>query len=258
MRSTGWEAGATRCARSAARSHANFALFAITLSSFRAVVSSAKRVPKRSRRGAAIAEAAALAERRRVAQDLHDGIAQDLALIAAYEEQITAAIGPEHPVVIAARRALSVTRATIAELSDPPGLTTAEMLSTLAGELSERFGISVNMITIADLELGPEERHHLSRILREAVTNAVRHGSAKNVTVALTRVSAKIRLLVSDDGQSALAGDLASPAAGHLGSKTIEEGFGLRSMRERAAELGGSLEMRRSASGWTELELTIQ
>src|SRR5262249_36063719 len=62
-----------------------------------------------------VARAATIAERQRVARDLHDGLAQDLAFIAAHSERIATDVGAEHPVVIAARRALQISRCAIAE-----------------------------------------------------------------------------------------------------------------------------------------------
>ena len=86
-------------------------------------------------------KATALAERRRVARDLHDGIAQDLAFIAAHGPRFVEELGDDHPVVIAARRALAISRSTISELSDPTGATAHESLEAVAQELGERFGI---------------------------------------------------------------------------------------------------------------------
>ena len=77
------------------------------------------------------AKATALAERRRVARDLHDGIAQDLAFIAAHGPRFVEELGDDHPVVIAARRALAISRSTISELSDPGGATAHESLEAL-------------------------------------------------------------------------------------------------------------------------------
>src|ERR1019366_9227155 len=65
-----------------------------------------------------LARTAALTERRRLARDLHDGLAQDLAFIAAHGAQISGPSGEEHPVAIAARRALAISRGMISELSD--------------------------------------------------------------------------------------------------------------------------------------------
>ena len=72
-------------------------------------------------------QAAAIAERRRVAQDLHDGLAQDLAFIAAHGARMAEQPGDEHPVAIAARRALATSRSAIAELSDPAAVSAQEV-----------------------------------------------------------------------------------------------------------------------------------
>ncbi len=64
-----------------------------------------------------IANSAAAAERRRIARDLHDGLAQDLAFIAAHGARIAQEAGEDHPLAIAARRALAVSRGAIADLS---------------------------------------------------------------------------------------------------------------------------------------------
>ena len=97
-----------------------------------------------------------------------------------------------------------------------------------------------------DTEPVPDALDHLARIAREAIANAARHGGAENVTVSLSRIGAKIVLRVCDDGCGI---ERAARAAG--------DGFGLRSMRERAATLGGYLNHRQRESGGTELEVVL-
>ena len=158
------------------------------------------------RRGRArVARAAALAERRRVARDLHDGIAQDLAFIAAHGAQIAANLGEEHPMVVAARRALAVSRCTISDLSDPAGATASEALDAVAQELRDRFGIAIAVHAQIDGHLPSGVGEHVSRIAREAIANAVRHGQARNVLVSLRRADGGIALRVveSQDGMTA-------------------------------------------------------
>jgi signal transduction histidine kinase len=67
------------------------------------------------------------------------------------------------------------------------------------------------------------------RVLQEALTNVARHASARNVSVRLVRDETTVELRVQDDGAGFEPG-----AGGHLG---------LRGMRERAALLGGSVEV---------------
>src|SRR5690242_2974456 len=176
---------------------------------------------------ARISKATALAERRRVARDLHDGIAQDLAFIAAHGPRFVEELGDDHPVVIAARRALAISRSTISELSDPGAATAHEALEAVAHELSARFDITVAVNAELDSDLEPNERENVTRIAREAIANAARHGGASNVIVTLRQTRTGVALRVVDDGCGIAGPDLV-PAP---------EGFGLRSMRERAAAL---------------------
>jgi len=193
------------------------------------------------------ARAAALAERRRVARDLHDGIAQDLAFIAAHGPQIAAEMGDEHPVVVAARRALAISRSTISNLSDPAGATAGEALDAVAQELRHRFDVAIAVDAQIDGHVPSGVREHLSRIAREAIANAARHGQARNVLVSLRRVGGGVALRVIDDGCGIPVGDRGA----------IPEGFGLRSMRERAGALGGHLTVRQAPDGGTELEVVL-
>jgi signal transduction histidine kinase len=192
-------------------------------------------------------KATALAERRRVARDLHDGIAQDLAFIAAHGPRFVEELGDDHPVVVAARRALAISRSTISELSDPRGATAHESLEALAHELGDRFGISVAVNAQLAGDLNPHERENVTRITREAITNAARHGGARNVIVSLCQSETGLALRIVDDG-CGIAGPDLLPAP---------EGFGLRSMRERAAALGGQLNVRQPRMGGTELEVVL-
>jgi signal transduction histidine kinase len=195
---------------------------------------------------ARLARSAALAERRRVARDLHDGLAQDLAFIAAHGPRIAQEMGDEHPVVVAARRALAISRNAISELSDPAGATAHESLEAVAQELRDRFDVAIAVDAHLDAELPPQAREHVSRIAREAIANAARHGGARNVIVSLRSRSTGVALRVVDDGCGIGADGEAAP-----------EGFGLRSMRERAAALGGHLSVRPARRGGTELEVVL-
>jgi signal transduction histidine kinase len=247
MRSSGRRVFAVERANLEAGMQAVTPRVVLALLAFRTLGSAAKRASRQRAMLSSASATAAATERRRVAWDLHDGIAQDLALIGAYREQIAAAMGEDHPVVTAAQRALALSRTTIAELSDPPGATPQQMLGALGHELSDRFGIAIAVDAPVGGWMTPLARRHLSRIVREAVMNAVRHGAASKVAVTLARAEHGVALRIVDDGQAADGADAARAV----------EGFGVRSMRERAAALGGVLDIRRSRRGGTELEVLV-
>lgn len=193
-----------------------------------------------------IARAAAAAERRRVAQDLHDGLAQDLAFIAAHGPSMVETLGPDHPVTRAARHALAVSRDAISHLSDPTSSSVREVLEGVAQEAGDRFAMAITVEAPADLVLTRDAQDQVSRIAREALANAGRHGGASHVLVALRRTPAGIVLRVVDDGNG----------IGN-GFESGDEGFGIRSMRERATALGGRLALRSGQAGGTELKVIL-
>lgn len=188
--------------------------------------------------------AAALAERdrQRLARDLHDGICQDLAFIAAHVARL-GADGDDHPVAVAARRALAASRGTLAELSASDAPSTPRALRTVADELAVRFGITVD-VRAQDVELRAD-REAVVRIAREAIVNAAKHGHAQHVLVSLQIEEGRLVLRVQDDGHGLAPAEL------------WREGFGIASMRQRASELGGRLETRPGDDGGTELEVVM-
>lgn len=210
----------------------------------------ALRVHARIREEATLA--AIIAERQRIARDLHDGLAQDLAVIATHGQRLSSELGPEHPLTIAARRALVASRGAIVDLSASTAPTTGAALRQVAEELGARFGVTVGVQIKIDLapqgavDLTPSDREEVVRISREAIVNAIRHGGARRIDVALECHGHDLRLRISDDGCGIVDGALQS-----------KQGFGLRTMRARADSLGGRLTARRGAHGGTEVELLV-
>jgi signal transduction histidine kinase len=217
----------------------------LSLVGFALILGAAVLLERRVRRQ--LAKSAALAERARVARDLHDGLAQDLAIIVAHGPSIAQTMGDEHPLVQAARRALAISRRTISELSDPEGATAHESLEAVAHELRTRFDVSIAVHAGIDRDLASDTRQQVTRIAREAIANAARHGRARNVIVSLQHAENGVALRVVDDGCGIVADD----------SDAVPEGFGLRSMRERAAGLGGRLIIHQPQDGGTELEVVL-
>jgi signal transduction histidine kinase len=191
-------------------------------------------------------------ERSRLARDLHDGLAQDLAFIAICAQGLDPDLGPQHPLVIAARRALGASRGLITDLAARSAPTTGAALRLVADELGGRFDVQVEVraapVTALSgrVDLDLSEREEVVLIAREAIVNAITHGHAQRIDVTLDLDGKLPLLLVSDDG-----GGVTSATPSRQG------GFGLPTMRARAESLGGRLAVRQGAGGGTELEVRL-
>jgi signal transduction histidine kinase len=193
-----------------------------------------------------VALAAVLDERRRLARDLHDGLAQDLAWLSMQTRRL--ARGGSLPrleqLSVAAECALDESRQAISALTRRGDDPFDAELSQIAERLADRAGARLWLDLDPDVQLPPARRDHLLRIVREAITNAVHHGGARTIFVELKNGDG-VRLKVRDDGRGFNADAATGP------------GFGLTSMRERAVAMGGALEVRSHPDGGTEVEVVV-
>jgi signal transduction histidine kinase len=194
-----------------------------------------------------LVQAATSGERRRIARDLHDGLAQELAFIVGQTRNLVEKTGDHGPfanIAAAAERALDESRTAIAALSrrvdEPLDVSLAQAAEDVAG----RVGTQVRLDLAPGVTVGGDLREDLARIVREAVTNAARHGGARTVTVTMSNTDG-LRLRIADDGDGFDAA--ASP----------RRGFGLTSMRERAQARGGDFEVRSGPGEGTVGEVVI-
>ena len=196
---------------------------------------------------AQVATDAIHAERLRIARDLHDGLAQDLAFIASHSERLSHSNGVEHPLTVAARRALAASRGKIVDLQGSRAPTTEAALREVSAELSSRFAVdvSVNADPFAGQEPVLDERSALVRIAREAIVNSVRHGGARKISVTLGAPSDGVLLRVSDDGCGFASADRA----------TAGTGLGLGMMHDRAAQIGAELQACARTGGGGQIEI---
>jgi signal transduction histidine kinase len=186
----------------------------------------------------AVAARAAARERRRIARDLHDGVAQELAFI-----QRRAARLPDGGEILgAAERALLDSRRAIEHLAQAPDEPLDRVLARHAAVVAARSGLAVTFSGSGVVRVGGEVREALARILGEAVANA-RHGGATRVHVELS--GDPLRLRVIDDGTGF------DPAAS-------SPGFGLGGMRERAALVGAELSVRSGPGAGTEVAVELR
>jgi signal transduction histidine kinase len=197
-----------------------------------------------------LAQRVAMDERRRMARDMHDGLAQELAFIASYSHRLERN-GDDAATVshlqAAAERALHDSRTTIAVLTSPTDASLALLITRTAESFSSRFGVQVDLDLEPSLVVDAERRNAVLRILHEALTNAIRHGSARRILVRLTGGPGHPCLTIADDGSGF---DVA--AAVRAG-----KGLGLTSMRERAEMLGGELSVVSDRGSGTVVEVGL-
>jgi signal transduction histidine kinase len=192
---------------------------------------------------------AAAQERRRVARDLHDGIAQDLAFIATQMRLARSASTEQWiaDVADAADRASAEIRGTMTVLSNTSS-SLADLLLAAAEDVAHRDGARVRIT--ADDSVPPsstEARQTLAWMVREAVTNAVLHGHATTVEIRLDQEQGGSRLTISDDG------DGFDPIV----ARDRAAGFGLGCLHARAHELGGHVRVQSSPGQGTSVVVVV-
>lgn len=199
---------------------------------------------------AAAALSAQEAERRRVAQELHDEVGQTLTAMLLELKQV-ARHAPE-PVRSQLIQVQETTRDSLDEIRRiarrlrPGVLEELGLVSALKALLTEVTGhtdLTVEQHLASDLPaLGGEAELVIYRVAQEALTNTVRHGKATAVTLSLEHGGGTVRLRVRDDGR---------------GIRGAPEGAGIRGMRERALLIGAHLSVGPGPAGGTEVRLTV-
>ncbi len=183
-----------------------------------------------------IRKLAAGAERERIGRDLHDLLGHTLTLITVKAE--LAAKLAERDLAGAAREIRDVERISREALAQVREAVGGYRSSGLTGELANaRVALTAANVKLAEKveppNLSPAQDSALAMVLREAVTNVVRHSGAQHCRIRLENHNDQLRLLIEDDGR---------------GGK-VREGNGLRGMRERLQALSGQLEIASDQAG---------
>ena len=186
---------------------------------------------------------AKVAERERIARDLHDVLGHTLSVIALKSELAGKLIerDPER----AGKEIREVEQISRQALSDVRDAIRGYRAKGLAAELAlakttlETAGVTVQCDAASTVQLPAMQESVLALAVREAVTNVVRHAQARTCRLRLEQQNGSCRLEIEDDGR---------------GGSSLE-GNGLRGMRERVEMLGGTLE--RSSEAGTTLTITL-
>jgi signal transduction histidine kinase len=201
---------------------------------------------------------AILAERNRVARELHDTLEQGLAAITLQLEAVSGSIDASPP---RARQSLEVarqmlrfsleeTRRSVMDLRSQAleSRDLAGALTNVATQMAMGCGARVDVhVEGTSRRLDATQEHHLLRIGLEALTNALRHSGASTIEIALRFGADAIELVVRDNGCGIDRARINEPGA-H---------FGLQGIRERVDRLGGTVRIESTRDEGTQVAVMV-
>ncbi len=188
------------------------------------------------------------AEQRRIGQDLHDSLGQHLTATALAGKVLTKKLADKSLAEAAAagrlvaltEEAIELTRKLARSLHpvelEANGL--ADALQQLAANISRAFNVSCCFTAAGPLEVVEvEARTQLFRIAQEAVSNAIRHGRARNIVISFEGLGKRRLLAITDDG------------VGLPPDARAKKGLGLRIMDYRARMVGATFDLQNLPAG---------
>ncbi len=200
-----------------------------------------------------------LEERVRLAREVHDTLAQGFVGISNLLDAIAMAMQSDlasarrnldlarkmaRHSLTEARRSVMDLRASALEQRDLPAA-----LAQAARQWTAGSPTTVRLDVAGESQKLPEDvEQHLMRIAQEAVTNALKHSGARNISIRLQMEPRSLLLRVEDDGSGFEPSGVFSALDGH---------FGLLGMRERAARLGGELQLSSKPGFGTHIEVSV-
>ena len=186
-------------------------------------------------------------ERRRLAQELHDRVGQNLTALSINLSMVRTqlpeeAVAPVSPTLDDSQSIVEQTAAIIRDVMSnlqPPVLEEYGLMAALrwyADRFASRTGISVTVQgEDPSPRLNTSAENSLLRIAQETLTNVAKHSQATQVTVTLVAETKTVRLVVTDDGIGFNTEDVII--------SDVQKGWGLTTMSERAKSLGGSFDI---------------
>ncbi len=210
---------------------------------------------------ARLRELAVVAERERIAREMHDGLAQVLGYVntksQAIEELLAVGRTAEARALLAelaaAARSIYVdVREAILGLRSPviPGMGLAAAIEDYAARFAEASKIAVR-VEVADaarrLELAPDVEAEVFHIVQEALTNVRKHSGAGRVDIDFAVRDGRLDVVVADDGH----GMRSEPGSDDW------PGYGLRTMRERAAGVGATVDWTNPPDGGCRVHIAV-
>ena len=183
------------------------------------------------------ARLAEIRERNRIAREIHDTLGHTLTGLAAGIDACIALAGDDKPALRnqlnllskVSRNGIKDIRMSVSSLRPdaPERLNLKSAIEELVENTKRVAGVNIKLdCDIINLKFDEDEEMAIYRIVQESLTNAIRHGKAKNIDVSIKKNYGSINLLICDDG---------------IGCENIKAGFGLRHIRERVNMLKGQV-----------------
>ncbi len=183
------------------------------------------------------ARLAEIRERNRIAREIHDTLGHTLTGLAAGIDACIALAGDDKPALRnqldllskVSRNGIKDIRMSVSSLRPdaPERLNLKNAIEELVENTKRVAGVNINLdCDTINLKFDEDEEMAIYRIVQESLTNAIRHGKAKNIDVSIKKDYGIISLLICDDG---------------IGCEDIKAGFGLRHIRERVNMLKGQV-----------------
>ncbi len=202
---------------------------------------------------------AIIEERRRIAREIHDGVAQSLSYLNLKTKAVSDLVASQNMVqalteISDIRKVVQDTYEDIRESIDQLSaeVRTLPMIPTLANytrEFGNNNGIRVRFEVPKGLpQLSPVAELQLLRIAQEALTNVRRHALASEVGVKLEKTNQTVEMVVKDNGRGFVLDDLEKSPPGY---------HGLNIIKERAEGLGGSVDISTAPGEGTEIRVSL-
>ena len=198
---------------------------------------------------------ATMAERARLAREIHDGLAQDLWYAKLKQGRVASASELTEDTKVAAREVLNALDAALADArqsvmamraDSTGGSTLEEVIRAYVDDFGDRYGLRAEYESDVRLpRFSPRTEAEVLRIIQEALNNVRKHADATVVRVRASINEGVTRLSVSDNGRGFEVGSVRA------------DRFGLRSMRERAEGVGAKLTVRSQPSDGTRVVLDL-
>ena len=192
-------------------------------------------------------ELATLAERARIAREIHDNVGHQLTR-ASLQTEALRVVHANEPGIAAdfadikhtVDEALQLVRASVHALNDNAANLSVQ-LERIVEDVRSDGGPQIELEVLAE-HAPANVVNCFAAVLREALSNTMRHARAQNVTVRCMEHPSFYQLIVTDNGEGGI----------RAGGRGVAEGMGLGSMRERVEALGGTFTAgpRAGAAGW--------